>query len=110
MNHIRGVKRNAEGDARSSERKRLQVNLSHCLQCLFVRGCEETCDVVYHFYMDRTFGIHACLYDVLVLYKRDTTYGISQYLNGGLQIFVLELEAWCQFMWTWATQTALYSE
>ena len=93
MNHIRGVKRNAEGDARSSERKRLQVNLGQCLQCLFVRGCKETCGVVYHFYIDRTFGIHACLYDVLVLYKRDTTYGISQYLNGGLQIFVLELEA-----------------
>ena len=26
-----GVKRNAEGDARSSERKRLQVSLGHCL-------------------------------------------------------------------------------
>ena len=30
-------------------------------------------------------------------------------IPAGLQIFVLELEAWCQFMWTWATQTALYS-
>ena len=40
------------------------------------------CGVVYHFYMDRTFGIHTCLYDVLVLYIRDTTYGISQYPSG----------------------------
>ena len=45
-------------------------------------GCEETCGVIYHFYMDRTFGIHTCLYNVLVSYKRDTTYGISQYPSG----------------------------
>ena len=42
-------------------------------------GCEETCGVIYHFYMDRTFGIHTCLYDVRVSYKRDTTYGVLQY-------------------------------
>ena len=42
----------------------------------------SSCGVVYHFYMDKTFGIHTCLYDVLVLYIRDTTYGISQYPSG----------------------------
>ena len=55
--------------------------LGQCLQCL-LEGCEETCGVIYHFYMDRTFGIHTCLYDVLVSYKRDTTCGISQYPSG----------------------------
>ena len=42
----------------------------------------SSCGVVYHFYMDGTFGIHTCLYDVLILYIRDTTYGISQYPSG----------------------------
>ena len=37
----------------------------------------SSCGVVYHYYMDRTFGIHTCLYDVLVLYEG---------LNGGTSI------------------------
>ena len=51
-------------------------------QCLSLGGCEEVCGVVCHSHTDRTFGIHTCPYDVLVSYKHDTTYDVSQYPSG----------------------------
>ena len=45
-------------------------------------GCEEACGVTYHSHMDRTFGIHTSLCDVLVSYKHDIAYDVSQYPSG----------------------------
>ena len=51
-------------------------------QCLSLGGCEEVCGVVCRSHTDRTFGTHTCPYDVLVSYKHDTTYDVSQYPSG----------------------------
>ena len=45
-------------------------------------GCEEACGVVSHSHMDRTFGIDTSLCDVLVSYKHDIAYDVSQYPSG----------------------------
>ena len=70
----------------------------------------SSCGVVYHFYMDRTFGIHTCLYDVLVLYIRDTTNGISQYPSGFADLCFGTRGMMPVYVNLRKTQTALYSE
>ena len=57
-------------------------------QCLSLGDCEEVCDVVCHSNTDRTFGIHTCPYDVLVSYKHDTTYDVSQYPSSFGDLFL----------------------
>ena len=48
------------------------------------------------------------MYDVRVSYKQDTTYDVSQYPSGfGDLCFVIQ--AWSQFVWSWAAQTVLHA-
>ena len=45
-------------------------------------ACEEASGVVYRSHMGRAFEIHTYIYDVLLSYKHDIAYDVSQYPSG----------------------------